>query len=91
MSVEIQTEQDSISVSTQTDRLTEQIFAEIKKSYASHKGCFICRDTRLKHTQISKIAIHQAFMETNILIPYSSKCCESHLDEFRYLNQDALR
>ena len=67
-------------------------YSKIKRSYASHKKCFICKDKndRVKLTLITPEARLQAYFEINIFIFVNSKCCFSHFSCNKYLSKVAL-
>jgi hypothetical protein len=57
---------------------------------ASHKKCVVCntKDSRTKLKKLKDEAILDAYLITNIFIPFGCKACSKHFDEQNYLNDE---
>ena len=65
----------------------------IARTRASHKVCVVCNrkpklQQRLK--RVSKKAILNAYLHTNILIPFECHCCNNHFDELGLIKEEVL-
>ena len=62
---------------------------DIARTRASHKSCVVCqKKCRLK--RVSNRAILNAFLHTNILIPFGCRICKHHFDELGLIKPEAL-
>ena len=63
----------------------------IRSTYASHRSCFICKNSNLlkKLTLVPKEAIVELYIERDILIPFNTRCCRNHLDDFNQFKEES--
>ena len=67
------------------------IRVEIPRTKSSHKICVICNSGKIqKKSAISKMAVIDAYLKTSILIPYGSRSCTKHLNEFNYIKDEEI-
>lgn len=76
----------------------KEVESRIKKAYASHKRCVICRNefanpySKQSSQKINNEAIIDCYMATNILIKIGCRSCPSHFNEkTKLFNEDALK
>jgi hypothetical protein len=70
-----------------------KVDVELFRTFSGHKKCIICRrdtDSR-KLRLIPSKSIVKVFLECDIFIPFGSRCCSFHLNEYLQLNDDSIK
>lgn len=65
---------------------------DIQRTMASHKKCVVCyrKDSSTKLRKLNDEAILDAYLKTNIFIPFNCRVCSYHFDEHNYLNDESI-
>jgi hypothetical protein len=72
------------------DRNCNRFRVDLPRTKSSHKICVVCDRKNEKKKLISKAAIINAFLKSNILIPYGSRACKKHFNESNILKEEEL-
>ena len=64
----------------------EQIYVDLARTNYMEKKCVVCNKKRgkknIKLHRISDKSIADAYIKTPVLIPFGSRVCKIHLDEY---------
>lgn len=70
----------------------QKIEIEIDRTISAHSKCVVCsrKYTSAKIKVIKHQAIIDVYLKRNILIPFGTRACLSHFNEFNFLNAEAI-
>ena len=72
----------------------EGSFVDIPRAVSSSRKCVICHrkysSINVKLRRVKYCARLDVYLQREILIPYGTRACSNHIDDFGYLNQDAI-
>jgi hypothetical protein len=72
----------------------DAVFVDLARKNNSTKKCVICNKKRGKKNnklhRLTDTAVTDAYIKTSIFIPYGSRACKTHFDEYLYLKKSSL-
>jgi hypothetical protein len=72
----------------------DPVYVDLARTSCNEKKCIFCCKKRGKKNnklhRISNKSISDAYIKTSILIPFNSRACRSHFDEYGYLKTSCL-
>ena len=87
--------EDLVDIDPKVYSLTkEQIYIDLARTNYTEKKCVVCSKKRGKKNnklnRISDKSITDAYIQTSVLIPFGSRVCKIHLDEYGFLKKSCL-
>lgn len=62
----------------------------INRTSSSHKRCVVCSRKNKKLKRIPRTAVLNCYLRTNIFVPFGTRACHSHFNDYSHLKDEAV-